>query len=390
MKVRILLLAMSWLVVSAGPVRAVTNEPVRVFMPDGQIKSHLLRVYITEDIAEADKPTLTLLAGQFLLESLPSWAERTNNSYRELARFQHWTENENGLEVSHTGTLLIFDLRKADFPFFKACMRVTPVVKWGQPIRAAIGDQPVYVGNMIGATIWTALIVGAAVLAIFRFTRSRTGDVESREPAKSGGSEVKPGEAKADLTKPGFEWLLLNPEGRLSLSKTQAAVWTLCIGFMVFTFGLTRLAPPWVPETLVALMGLSLATRVVTYTQEKPTKRKYKPELSDLIRSQVGAEYALSITKAQMLYWTCLLAGLFVLKSLLDGELWDVPWQLVALMGISQATYTVPVVKKKTPADSGDPPEPGHGGGGTTPTSATGTSTVEPTKTPPAVTTTIQ
>jgi hypothetical protein len=333
MKARILLAA-SWIVVSTCAGRAVTNEPVRVFMPDGQIKSHLLRVYITEDITEADNPTLTLLAGRFLIETLPNWAERTN-SYRELARLQHWTETVNGQEISRTGTLLVFDLRKADFPIFKACMRVTPVIKWGQPPRTAIGDQPVYVGNMWGASLWTAVFVGAVVLMIFLFTWIRK---------KDGAGEGR---------KPNFKWLLLNPEGRLSLSKTQVAVWTLCIGVTVFIFGLTRLAPPVIPETLVALMGLSLATRVITYTKEEPLPKKYDPQLSDLVQSKVGDDYELSITKAQMLYWTCLVACLFMLKSLLDGELWDVPWQLVALMGISQATYIVPVVNKKMPVNSG-------------------------------------
>ena len=35
---------------------------------------------------------------------------------------------------------------------------------------------------------------------------------------------------------------------------------------------------------------------------------------------------------------------LFICKSLLNGELWEVPWEMVALMGISQASYLVPEV----------------------------------------------
>jgi len=192
------------------------------------------------------------------------------------------------------------------------------------------------VGNMIGASLWTAVFVGRVVLMIFLFTRIFEED------------------GKRKIRNPNFKWLLLNPDGRLSLSKTQVAVWTLCIGVTVFIFGMTRLAPPVIPETLVALMGLSLGTRVITYTKEKsdmdkadpklsqpePKSNEPDPKLSDLVKSKVGGKYDLSITKAQMLYWTCL-------KSLLDGELWDVPWQLVALMGISQATYIVPVVNPK-------------------------------------------
>ena len=50
-------------------------------------------------------------------------------------------------------------------------------------------------------------------------------------------------------------------------------------------------------------------------------------------------KYEPSIAKAQMLFWTLTTLSLFVVKSLLEGELWDVPTQLVALMGVSQAGF---------------------------------------------------
>jgi hypothetical protein len=49
-----------------------------------------------------------------------------------------------------------------------------------------------------------------------------------------------------------------------------------------------------------------------------------------------------SISRAQLLFWTCLTLGLFITKTVLEGELWDVPGQMVALMGISQASYLGP------------------------------------------------
>ena len=287
-------------------------------MPDGQMKSHLLRVYTDQDITEADKPELLLLAGQLGYEKLPSWGATNGIHHFQLARFQQWTETIDGVSSSHTGTLLIFDLRTADFAWFKACMRVTPVLKWSQS-KTAVGSRPVYIGNMLHAGVWTALIMAILlVVFLFRFLRPN-----------------------------GWKCLLLNPEGRLSLSKTQAAAWTLCIGAMVFCFGITRLRPPVIPETLVALMGLSLATRALVYTQEKKsTVPPATPEWGDLIRSFQDGKGFLAITKAQMLFWTCIVIFLFCTKSLLDGELWDVPWQLVALMGMSQASYMVPKVKE--------------------------------------------
>lgn len=350
-RVPLLVLAVLGFLLAPRSGGAVTNEPVRVYMPDGQLQSHLLRVYITEDITEADNPTLTLLAGQLLLVKLPAWAERTN-TFRELARFQHWTETVEGQAVSRTGTLLLFDIRQAGFPFFKASMRITPVIKWGQPRRTAVGDRAVYLGNMKGAGIWTIVVLGALVAGIYSLTRFRQDVDVTRRSATPDDSRVR---------KAGFAWLLMGPEGRLSLSKTQAAVWTVCIGGVVFLFGLIRLEPPAIPESLVALMGLSLATRVLSFSKEKRSNIQYAPQLSDLIRSLDGDRLELAITKAQMLFWTCLVACLFVAKSLLDGVLWDVPWPLVTLMGMSQATYVVPVIRGQKPGSGDEDPPAGAG-----------------------------
>ena len=43
-----------------------------------------------------------------------------------------------------------------------------------------------------------------------------------------------------------------------------------------------------------------------------------------------------------MLFWTLLLLVLFVSKSILEGQIWEVPWPLAALMGFSQAGYLAP------------------------------------------------
>lgn len=43
-----------------------------------------------------------------------------------------------------------------------------------------------------------------------------------------------------------------------------------------------------------------------------------------------------------MSFWTILLPVLFVSTSIVDGVLWDIPWPLVGLMGVSQAGYVLP------------------------------------------------
>ena len=59
--------------------------------------------------------------------------------------------------------------------------------------------------------------------------------------------------------------------------------------------------------------------------------------------------------KAQMILWTLLLIVLFVSKSVLDGEIWDIPWALVALMGFSQAGFLAPKFTDAPSASSATP-----------------------------------
>jgi hypothetical protein len=70
--------------------------------------------------------------------------------------------------------------------------------------------------------------------------------------------------------------------------------------------------------------------------------------LSDIFLVFPPPEGELSLSKAQMLFWTILLLTMFMSKSILDGVIWEVPWALVALMGFSQAGYLVPKLSAPT------------------------------------------
>src|SRR5262245_46219250 len=104
----------AWLLLSLLRASGATGEPVYLFMSDGQMRSHLLRVYVSADIQPSDKPELTLLAGQSMSQKPPSWTQRPLLP-RELVRFQQWTETRDGVGVGRTGTLLVIDLREAEF-----------------------------------------------------------------------------------------------------------------------------------------------------------------------------------------------------------------------------------------------------------------------------------
>src|SRR5438874_1472011 len=134
----------AWWVLSSVMVSAGANAPVTVFMPDGQLRSHLLRVFITADIEEINKVELILIRTR----ANPDIHLRP----RELARFQQWPETRDGITTLRTGTLLLFDWRGAKFSL-KPCIQVTAQLKWGEPIQTAIAEGPVLLGNLCGAVV---------------------------------------------------------------------------------------------------------------------------------------------------------------------------------------------------------------------------------------------
>jgi hypothetical protein len=202
-----------------------------------------------------------------------------------------------------------------------------PVVSWteGGAERIAVGTREVNVADIVAVMLWTALVVGLALVLVIVLSR------------RGGGSPL---------------FLLTGPDGHLSLAQTQIASWTVAVGSVVLGYGLIKLEIPAIPLSLLALMGASLATGGIAFFQDAqkhqaavdagvPNERMLA--LGDLVRVfPIGQAPELSLAKAQMLFWTVLLLVLFASKSVLDGAIWDVPWPLVALMGFSQAGYLAP------------------------------------------------
>ena len=159
-------------------------------------------------------------------------------------------------------------------------------------------------------------------------------------------------------------YLICGDDGYLSLWRTQLVAWTLAVGSLVFCYGLIRSEVPHIPETLVALMGMSVVTgglsSMAATSQwaarrragHKPKRNPGPPNLSDLISSYSPTfqEAELSVPKAQMVFWTGVILVLFIVKSLLIGGLWEVPWEMVALTGVSQAGYVSDKAAKRHPA----------------------------------------
>jgi len=309
-----------------GATAAGVSEPTfRLYMPDGQLKSHSIRVYVTRDIQSNQSPRLRLLRSHAVTKKAVDEAALEEPGV--VAPGQEWIESIESQQVRRSGTLLLFDISKLDFGL-RAMLRVTPVVSWteGGTGRIAVGASEVNVGNIVAALCWTAAVVGLALLVVIVLSW------------RAGGNPLV---------------LLTGVDGHFSLAQTQVACWTVAVGSVVLGYGLIRLEIPDIPPSLLALMGASLTTGGLANFQDAKKQQAAVAAgvasvrrilaLGDLVRVFTpGQPPDLSLAKAQMLFWTVLLLVLFVSKSILDGAIWEVPWALVALMGFSQAGYLAP------------------------------------------------
>ena len=63
-----------------------------------------------------------------------------------------------------------------------------------------------------------------------------------------------------------------------------------------------------------------------------------KVQFSSIFMVNVKGNKYPSLAKAQLLFWTVITIIIFITKSALEGQLWNIPYQLVLLMGLSQVT----------------------------------------------------
>lgn len=312
---------------AAAPAQSPAPR-LTLYMPDGQLASHAVRVYVNHDIPPTATPKLQLFGSNALTEAAsfdsPDWKPRL------VASGQEWTQpsdDAGGPEVTGKGTLLLFDLKTLPFKY-KAMRRVMPVLSWseGGIDRIAVGRREVNVGNIVLGAAWAGMVVGVTLLIVLVLARWR------------GSSPIL---------------FLTGVDGHLSLAQAQIALWTVAVGTIVLVYGFIRLAIPEIPEALLVLMGASLATGGIAFFRDAQKQQAAvaagapavtRPwQLSDLVRTfEPNQEPQLSLAKAQMLFWTALLIVLFVTKSILDGAIWNVPWPLVGLLGFSQAGYLAP------------------------------------------------
>jgi hypothetical protein len=307
---------------SLDPPSSIGADSVNLWMPDGQLATNPVRLYVTTPVSLDMKPKLRLLGSHAITS--PRTGEDDAIDPEFVAAGQSWIQPAVGKEsAARTGSLLIFDLTSFPIPPFKSMMRLTPLLEWTENgiQRTAIAAGPVNLGNPVTAWITSGLVVAIVLVAILAMLGWHAAGIAIED-------------------------------GRLSLSKVQIGAWTIAVGAIVFGHGLIQLDVPSIPESIVTLLGLSLATGGISYLQPNHGKVPPAPDsgggapdpdaprwsFADLV-SEDGVP---SVSRAQMLFWTVLMVALFVVKSVLNGVVWEVPWAMVALMGISQVSYLAP------------------------------------------------
>jgi hypothetical protein len=317
-------------------------------MKDGQIKSHPIFVFVEGvDISKEMQPVLCLVAVDQKTKKIDKKNIQCKGQYFEpfeVSPGQTTTIEINGSKRDIKGTIMLFDINNIDIPIYHVGMRAVPVITWIKneikpypntikyEYANVIGDDEIYIGNSSGAIIWTILILIIIIVFLRRIIKK--------------------------YNKKFFDLIKINDGGaiRYSLSLTQMALWTLVVGVMILLFGFMYLKVPDIPDTLIVLMGLSIITGSAGNYQNKlfqnnsniNTKGKTKGQISegktslyDLIAITTENGRCPSIAKAQHLFFTVIIIVLFVVKSILDGELWPVPEELVFLMGISQGSHII-------------------------------------------------
>ena len=350
---------------SAAALRAAAmrngtpSVPAKLYAPGSQLRSWPMRVFVTRDLPMEPPPVLTLSFGHAVLDAKQNSCADIPAS--QVARHQLWTGGAgvDKADSQHVGTFLVFDLSSSNctFPFWKPMTRALPMVTWAESSKVCeeckiMGTEYINLGNPATALGLAAIIVAfIAGLILFVAERGRQGRVIE---------------------------LLFSSDGHLSLAMCQMALWTLAVGFMVLFELLIKLDAADIPTSLIVLMGLSVATTGASYrlntrddtpsgpgvqpvgqdgVQAQPqvpapvaqagnpaprlSPRQRDWSVSDLVSipSPDGTTTTLALSRAQMLFWTLIVVAMFIAKSVMSQSLWDIPWALVALLGVSQVGY---------------------------------------------------
>ncbi|MDT8999576.1 hypothetical protein RQP53_09895 [Paucibacter sp. APW11] len=326
----------------ASPASAAT---LQLHAAPAQLRSWPLAVFVATDLTAAEQPVLKLHFGHSVRTAEDSYCVLENPQVQRHAKWMDGPATMRGVETQNAGphvstttelngTLLLFNAEqntdKCHIPLSNSVTRVRPQLLWQQPgctDCSVIAEQPLLLGTPLIAAGWSALLL-IGFTGLLKLLCGRQHRLIE----------------------------LLLKDGRLSLAKWQMALWTYAIGFVLLYIFLLRLDFSSPPETLYLLMFSATATAWISRLAGPPlppagalamplpeTRGAELPvwRWSDLLSAPDGDPEGarLALSRAQMFFWTVVLALAFVVKSMLLSAVWSIPIEVLALMGVSQLGY---------------------------------------------------
>ena len=324
------------------------NDSLMMYIPPGQVKGNYLEVYIfNEDITPGMHPTLTLERPK--RDGKQTFKAHPDKIFLRQAFVAEAIKGRDDIKVIKSATLILFNISEIDIPVTNTSFKVIASLSWteaGTGHTARIKYPTLYfIGNGIGTAMWTVLCGLVFLLVVWLILKLK------------GINQ--------------FIGLITDEDGRVSMSLVQMGLWTLAVGLMILAFGLLRLDVPNIPNTLIMLMTFAAVTTTAGQFQSKVKMKKEKEVEVEQEKNESGPERVLrlekeqeendrlnsfwyrlgtvfytnkdseypSIAKVQVLFWTVITLSLFIYLSINENELWEIPPELVVLMGISQATF---------------------------------------------------
>jgi hypothetical protein len=148
-----------------------------------------------------------------------------------------------------------------------------------------------------------------------------------------------------------------------SLGRVQMAIWTLSIIAAWMFLYVIRHSMDTIPDSLVALMGISAGTGVAATQVGAGSLKGRVMDTRGFLLDLLGGEGGLSFHRFQMSAWTLAAVAVFWRQVIAYLKMPEFPTSLLFLIGISSATYIGFKFTEQSPqvstTPSGTPPAPG-------------------------------
>lgn len=377
----------------------------KMYPPTSQLTTWPMRIFVTASIPEGAVPTLAIMLGHALPRSADNATQDIESGQCgklpavHVARNQLWSggANVDGQASERAGTWLLFDVSKCSLPGIWSMSSAHLVLKWtgdGKPctnctlvssVETSLGSAT-YAGfySILMLVVFTIIIV--VILKISKYSIV--------------GFFLTDGRLSLSMVQMAM-WTYT--VGFVVLFDLFVRLDAVSIPGSLIVLMTSSLLTAGVSSTIVGAAKASTPASPLTADEEKKLNDPNTPkdEKDKLLKKQDDFKAAqanaasvlalpstsnppksgqpvpqsrpihtrllelftlpedptdgskLSLSRVQMLFWTVVIIVMFISKSLLSPELWEVPWTLVALMGVSQLGYLAGKYGYAPPATKG-------------------------------------